>query len=372
MKLPIYIILYYSIYMEIGNKMAMDMDIKVKTLEYKPHDGIDFSELKLELSGNDMDISLVNSFRRTCEKNIPILAFPRGLIKIIKNTVVAYDNDYMKQRLRFLPIFNNNLGLDPKLDYLPEKYWKGMTDIDYFELSRPIHPAEKKLEILMDVVNNTNDILYFNTNHKGFQIFIDNLKVPNESIYNKEFPCLIIPLRPKEAFICSMTAALGTGNENHKNQWNSCTNTHHHYEGDIEIPAIVELRACALLDSYDICIRACNYMIIRCEYVKKIILNKCEAFDDMNGQYEIILENEDSTMGEFLNSEFQKIDNFISGVMIPDKLVKSVTIKQEMIGDTSVKRFKKIVDKVFLRAVARLETLKNKINKDNKNKKNKK
>ena len=124
-----------------------------------------------------MEIYLINSFRRTCEKNIPTIAIPRGLIKIIKNTAVAYDNDYMKQRLRFLPIFDNKLDIDPKLDYLPEKYWKGITDADYINLVRPIHPNEKKIEILIDVTNNTKDIMVVDTNNEGFQIFVENLQV---------------------------------------------------------------------------------------------------------------------------------------------------------------------------------------------------
>jgi hypothetical protein len=340
--------------------MADKNDIKVKVLRYKPHDGINFGEIELELDGQDMDISLVNSLRRVCEKNIPTLAFPKGLINIIKNTVVACDNDYMRQRLRFLPVFNNNLDIDPKLSYLPEKYWKDLSDEDYSDLIRPIHPNEKKIEILIDTYNDTKKIMVIDTNHPGFKVFVDNIKV---DMYNKDYPCLIIRLRPGESFICSMRAVIGIGNEERNNQWNSCTRTHHYYEGQVEIPAVLCLRACATLDPYDICIRACDYMIMRSSLIKKIIQEKASGIESFSGLFEITLENDDSTMGEFLNSEFQKIPDIVSGVMVPDRLVKSVTLKQEMFGDKSLDKFNKIIDKVFGRAKSRLETLRSKIEK---------
>ena len=330
-------------------------EITAKILRYEPHNGINFGEIDIELSGEDMDISLANSFRRVCEKNIPTLAFPKCLINIIKNTVVAYDNDAMRQRLRFLPLFNNNnLDIDPKLDYLQEKYWKGLTDEDYLNLVRPIHPNEKKIEVLIDAHNNTKNIMIVDTNHPGFKVFVENMKV---NMYNKEWPCLIVPLRPGESFICSMRAVLGTGNGERLNEWNSSMRTHHSYEGQEEIPVTVSIRACATIEPIDICIRSCKYMIKRASLLKKVILEKANEIKSFSGVYEISLENEDSTMGEFLNSEFQKIKDFTSGVMVPDRLIKSITLKQEMYRDKSIERFNKIVDEVFTNSIARLETL---------------
>lgn len=336
--------------------MSAKKDIKVKELRYKPHDGIDFGELDIELSGKDMNISLVNSFRRTCEKNIPNLAFPRGLINIIKNTVIAYDNDAMCQRLRYLPIFDNGLNLDPKLHYLHERYWKGLEDEDYSEMTRPVHSNEKKVEILIDATNDTKDIMIVDTNHPGFQVFVDNIKV---DMYNKKWPCLIIRMRPGESFICSMRATLGTGDEKGRNQWNSCTNSCHHYEGQKEIPATVCLRASGMYDPYTIAIRACDYLMQRTELVKKIILEKADEVGKLNELYEISLENEDSTIGELLNIEFQKVPDLVSGVMIPDRLVKSVTLKQEMFSEPSAKKFKKITEKVFTTVQEKLVALQN-------------
>ena len=168
--------------------MSKKIDINVEEYSYKPYDG-NFECLQLEISGADHYIPLVNSVRRACNDNVPKYAFPRELITINHNTSV-YQNDYMTLRLSQLPVFNTSTyDIDPKIDYLHEKYWN---KVDYLDNSRNKHEAEKNIEVQINVHNNSDELKAITTSDPGFKVYVENELV---DMYDKQYPILIIYLK---------------------------------------------------------------------------------------------------------------------------------------------------------------------------------
>jgi hypothetical protein len=150
--------------------MSKKIDINVEERSHKPYDS-NFEVLILEISGSDSNIPLINSFRRACNDNVPKYAFVRELIKI-NNNKSAYHNDYMTLRLSQLPVFNvKTHDIDPKLDYLHEKYWK---NVDYLDKNRNKPDNEKNIEIQINVHNNSDELKAITTSDPGFKVYIDN------------------------------------------------------------------------------------------------------------------------------------------------------------------------------------------------------
>ena len=58
--------------------------MNIKQVKYDKPDEYNQSLLELEISGNDIDYSLINSLRRTCYSEIPIYAFEAENIDINK------------------------------------------------------------------------------------------------------------------------------------------------------------------------------------------------------------------------------------------------------------------------------------------------
>ena len=94
--------------------------MNIKELEYG-EDKYDKTFLKLDISGERINYTVMNSLRQACIGYIPTYAFHHDKIKIIKKSnekKSIYDDTYMKCRLSQLPIRNINCGVQ----YLEQKY----------------------------------------------------------------------------------------------------------------------------------------------------------------------------------------------------------------------------------------------------------
>ena len=111
-------------------------DIKVKEIENHKSNGLDESFLTLLFTGSDFNIKLANAIRRASWVNIPTYAFSPDLIKIDINTSIAFDNDYMTNRIANLPV----AGVEPEPFFLPEKIWH---KVKYADIKRQKHPSEQ-------------------------------------------------------------------------------------------------------------------------------------------------------------------------------------------------------------------------------------
>ena len=201
---------------------------------------IDNKDEKLNFTIRNIDVSVINSIRRTIISNIPMLVF-RGFpnnesnINIIHNTT-KFNNEYMKQRISCIPIINNN----------KETYKTFM----------------ENYQVELDVINETMEKVYVTTN--DFKIKNKtNDKYLEKSDVSKLFPpdpttgdyiliCILYPNynkknEPNERFHFVANFDVGTSAEN------SCWNIVHHisYENAKDYEKIKQITDTIKKDKYD-------------------------------------------------------------------------------------------------------------------------
>ena len=339
--------------------MSKKIDINVEERDHKPYDG-NLELLHLEISGADTTIQLVNSLKRACNDNVPKYAFTRELI-IINHNKSVYHNDYMTLRLSQLPIFNvKSHNIDPKLDYLHEKYWN---NVDFLDKQRNKPDGERNIEVQINVHNNSDELKAITTSDPGFKVYIDNELV---SMYDKKSPILIIYLRPNDSFNCSMKAVLGVGERD--TIWTAASNCWHYYEDDDPTKNLnIKIRSSGLIKAYDIADRACGYIIKKLEIIKKELMRQIDNQNIQPGVLDIELKNEDFTMAGPINYELQSHKNIIfSGVTKPDHLIRNMIIRIQT-KDITHDQFKQTIDECFAAVHDKTMFLKMKIDDAHKN-----
>jgi len=299
-------------------------DINVEELEYHPTDGISASFLNLKFSGKDFNIKLINSIRRAATNNVPTYAIAQEAIKIDINTTVAFNNDYMKLRLSQLPV----LGVDSGLYFLPEKYWN-KHKVNFSDLKRDKYPEEKVVEFYINAHNNTADVVPVTTS--DMKMYIDGEQVQP---YDKQYPMLLVQLRANDRFKCYMRAFLATGDRNVI--WCGARNAYYHEDEDAKeddehkyINFTIEGNG--QCNEYELLVRSCKFLIKKHIDLKKDLENKISTKQILPEKVIYLkLDNENHTMGEPINYEFQDHPDIIrSGVIKPDHLVESMLIKVE-------------------------------------------
>lgn len=282
------------------------------------------SKLILEFSGRDNANVIVNTLRRVLYDNIPNYAFPSDLIKITENTSI-FNNDFMKLRLSNLPVLNTDLDIF----YLEPNYWM---NVDYSDPKRPKHNLEKQIELVINYINNTDNIVNVTTN--DIHYYEDGIEVIK---YNKNAPLLLIQLKPLQSFRCSMRAVIGVGERDNifaavANAFYDDLTTDDIKGGFIKNPdnkIIFNVESQGQYDEYVLLIKACKYIVKKLDIIKQELNIKFTSKDfTETSELIIVLDGEDHTMGQLLNYYFQNHKDIIfSGVAKPDHLVNSIRFK---------------------------------------------
>lgn len=307
------------------------MDIKIVQLHKQEFKDLQNSQLILELSGKDINYAVVNTLRRLSLDYVPTYAFTKESIFIEKNTTI-FNNDYMRLRLSQLTLPNINIPIV----YLPEKFWK---NINYADPKRDKYPDDNQnLEIYINVENKSNDILNVTTNHIKY---IENNKEV-ESKFNKEYPSLIIQLRPNEIFKCRAIGVLGVGKRD--NIWAAAGNAYYEEIDPNRYKLIIESQG--QMDEYEILHKACEIIKIKLNDIKFMIGNKYNSTSIMNQNHLIIkLENEDHTIGNIMNEFLQNNKNIaFSGLSKPDLLIDEIVIKLVSVEPNPIKPLFETID----------------------------
>lgn len=288
----------------------MKSDIKVTKVSYNKFSGLTSS--KLVLSFKNANTSLINTIRRVCLAYIPTYAFCSEGIKISENTSI-YDNDYMRLRLSQLVIPD----LKIPINYLNEQFWH---EVNYNDMDRPKHPDDtQNIEMYLNVTNDTADKLDVTTNHAEF--YIDGERIQP---FNKEYPSLLIQLRPNDKFNVHMKAMLGLGRTN--DIWGAARNSYYNVEEDNSITFTVE--SIGQLTEFDILDKACMIIKRKVYDLKTILSDKYKDLELEDNILTIVLDNEDHTIGGILNEYLQENKDVIfSGMCKPDLLIQQVIIK---------------------------------------------
>jgi DNA-directed RNA polymerase subunit L len=308
-----------------------NIDIKIVQLHKQEFKDLESSQLVLEFSGSTVNSSLVNAFRRLALDYIPIYAFCPECIQIEKNTSI-FNNDYMKLRMSLitLPQIHNKIAV------LEDKYWK---NVNYLDPNREKHPDDKKvLELYINANNTTTDVMNITTNNA--KVYEDGVELDDK--FDKNYPHLIIQLRPGEIFNAKINASLGIGKNNII--WAAARNSYydeinpHHYKLTIESQG--------QMDEYEILFKACKVMKEKLNHVTHVITDQYDK-PEIREQtlLNLVLNNEDHTLGIVLNEYLQLDDNIkYSGLSKPDLLMDVIKIKFESITKDPLKTLFKVIN----------------------------
>jgi DNA-directed RNA polymerase alpha subunit len=285
--------------------------LKITQLHKQEFKDLQSSKLVLELSGKNVNKSIVNSLRRVVMLYVPTFAFHRDTIEIEENTSI-YNNDEMRLRLSQFPYPN----VPSKIAYLDEKYWK---DINYKDPHRERHPKEIDINMYVNYMNNTDEIVSVTTNHAKF--YEDDVEIKNK--YDTKYPDLIIKLKPNQSFICKCTAVLNIGLTH--DAFSSVSNAY--FEEDKNV-FILTLESQGQIDEYDALYKGCNIIVHKLKNLKKVLTD--DYGDETNKKLDIILENEEFTITAPLNEILQDHNNVVfSGLAKPDLLKDEIRIRLE-------------------------------------------
>lgn len=167
------------------------------------------SRLEFKLDGTNIDYIIANTIRRTILADIPIYAF--NIFKFEKNTSV-FHNDYLKLRLRHMPIWtiDNNIDMFDSTDIKKEELDKDEENDDYeMEVEKNVNVSSlKQLTMYVNHKNNTNDIMCVSTAHAKFYYEEKLIETPYK------IPIPIVKLQPNQEIAFSAITMMGTEQEN--------------------------------------------------------------------------------------------------------------------------------------------------------------
>jgi DNA-directed RNA polymerase subunit L len=280
-----------------------NIDINVKLHSYRQHDAIKRGKLELLCSGKDLNEQFINGLGRIAVKRIPTYAFAKDLIKIDRinpetgyHDSVPFNHDMMRLRLENIPVMN----VDPGIPFLHERFWQ---NVDYKSADRELHEHEKnnRIEAYIDAKNTNSEgsdiIVHVTTN--DMRLTINGVI---KKLYDENYPLLLISLKPKEAFRCSMKGALGIG-INHT-CWDACSNFCYDQE-TIPDMTIVKFVSASRFDEFTLVDRSLEYYKLRTKILKDEINRMYLLEQNPLLEFKITIKDEDHTMGEAINYELQ-------------------------------------------------------------------
>lgn len=300
------------------------LDLNVSLRSHRSHDDIKRGLLQLNCSGDDCNIQFINAIGRIAVERLATYAYVDKLIKIKRinpetgyRDSVPFNHDMMRLRLMNTPVMN----IDPGFAILHERFWK---DVDYRDPNRPVHELEKQIEVYIDArnsadIDDTESILHVTTN--DIKMHVDGELV---NTYSKTHPLLLISLRPKEAFECSMKAVLGVG-VNHT-CWDACSNFYFDRETEPDT-IIATFQGSSQFDEFTLVLRALEYFRDRTRRIKDEVQKQYLTQKEKNKRFIIELKNESHTMAEPINYEIQSHPNIIKSSSIkPNLLINEMII----------------------------------------------
>lgn len=325
------------------------MDIKYNVLNYDSTHGN--TRLELNIKGDDINYIILNTLRRTIMTNIPIYAFTDFNIK--KNKSI-FNGNYMKLRLRNLPVW----GIENKIDiFTPEKSNINIVENEDDNLiinedmgddnqntkeSNLNSSTLNQLTMFVDYTSTSKEIVTVTTDHAKF--YFSEKKI--ESPYPVPIP--LVKLQPEQSITFSAITSLGI--EKISAIFSAVSVCFYIEKSPNEYQFIIESKG--QLDEKRIIEVAIINIINKLENVSK---NISTIVDDSKLEGEIVLMNEDNTMGNLLTHGLQnhKAIKF-AGYNIPHLLVDKAIIHYQLksngkindifndVIDENIKLFKKI------------------------------
>lgn len=303
-----------------------ESNLEIIELYKRNFDKQDFSKLILQMRGSSVNNFVVNCLRRTAFKNIPTYAICEESITIEFNDSV-FNNDYMRLRLAQLPLFN----ISNDIEFLQRKYWH---EVDYSDNKRDKNPDDDKhIELYLNAHNDTaSNIDVFSNSIKYYK---DGNKI--DDLLSKIDPVLIVQLRPNQTFKMKARAVLGVGERS--DIWSSVSTMFYEEVKNDNFKLTIESQG--QFDEYVILIKSCKIIKKKLEDIKKLVEENFKHHKIKKDELiEIVLTNEDHTVGNIINNGLQSHPKIIySGLSKPDLLIEEIIIKLNSIDELPLKPF---------------------------------
>jgi DNA-directed RNA polymerase subunit L len=322
------------------------MDIKYNVLNYDSTNGN--TRLELHIKGDDINYIILNTLRRIIMTNIPIYAFTDFNFK--KNKSI-FNGNYLKLRLKNIPVW----GIENKIDiFTPEKQITNQViNDDYGEEDNYQDDQDNKqpdlnsstlnqLTMFVDYTSTSKEIVTVTTDHAKF--YFSEKKI--DSPYSIPIP--LVKLQPEQSITFSAITSLGI--EKTSAIFSAVSVCYYIEKNSNEYQFIIESKG--QLDEKRIIDVAIINIINKLENISK---NISSTIDDSKLEGEIILINEDNTMGNLLTHGLQKHKDIkFAGYNIPHLLVDKAIIHYELktkkritdvfndVIEENIKLFKKI------------------------------
>jgi DNA-directed RNA polymerase subunit L len=313
-------------------------------LKSKKTDSIEYDTIEFTLSG--VNVSIANAIRRTILSDIPLIVFKTSPYEENKSNIIAntsrLNNEIIKQRLSCIPIHIKDVESFPIKNYLLEVNVENLTDNIIFITTQDFKIRDLLLNKLLDE-NKTREI--FPANDLGYYIDFVRLR-----------PKLSDEL-PGEKLILTCEFSIGTAKDD--GMFNAVSTCSYGFTPD-DVKIDIELKKkiqswkdqgknekeidfeaknwkyldgmrITKQDSYDFIVQTIgiytNYELLdmACEIINKrlyqidnlietdkLIINKSQ--NTLKNSYDIILENEDYTIGKIL--EYALYSKFYVGSKI--------------------------------------------------------
>lgn len=289
-------------------------NIPVKVVKKKIDDNKYFSKLRFNISGSDINFVVMNTIKRTIQSNIPIYAFKN--IDIIKNNTI-YNNNYIKLRLQNLPVWGIKNEMD-KIMNTPDNITESdidqeniMDDIDLTVETDINTSSLENLTLYVNYHNKTDSIYCLTTENVQFYYKQSQIKSPYIS------PVQIIKLQPGQEI--KMSAQTDLGIEDTSAIFAATSVCHYIENSENNFDFILESKG--QITEKRICIVAIKFIM---ETLQKF-LSKVPDNDHLEG--EIIIDNEDHTLGNILSYYIQLHDYVqFCGYNTPHILNKQIVI----------------------------------------------
>lgn len=276
------------------------------------------TRLEIEITGKQINHVIINTLRRIILTYVPIYAFSDFNFK--KNTTI-FNNNYIKLRIKNIPIW----GIENKINiFIAEKKPSEIVDeeemfnddIDLNTDTNNLNSSTlKQFNMFVDYTLPDKDIISVTTDHAKF--YYDEKRI--DSPYKVPIP--LVKLQPGQTITFTATSSLGIEKSNSIYSpvsvcfYKEITLTKYIFciesKGQINEKRIIEVGLINILDK-----------------LRKIpnILSTIKI-DDKKDTGDIILMNEDSTLGNLLTTGLQSHKNIkFAGYNIPHLLEEKVII----------------------------------------------
>ncbi len=320
--------------------------VNIKVLEQTKDLGN--SRLEFKISGSNINYVVVNTIRRTIFSDIPVYAFNE--FKFDKNTSV-FHNNYLKLRLRHMPVW----GIENTVDFLDYNINQNNYDLDNIQEETNNEVLDDNIELNVEKNLNTSNLkqftMYVNAKNKTNEIqtvstadakfYYDEKQIP--SPYKVSIP--IVDLQPGQEIAFSAITKLGTEQEDA--MFNvACVAAYKEVKSD-EFDFFIESRG--QIDEK----RIMYVALINIEHKIKNFLKllnedkaSTESIDDKKLQGQIIVNNEDHTLGNLIARGLQlhpKVS--FAGYNLPHPLAKKVHFHYQLEKTGNIKSIiKEVVD----------------------------